>query len=147
LEVWIDDSTGEIFDKWMTTPATRTEADILSIANATQEVQDFLTAYTNVEWDLYYNGFGTWYVWLWSTIQVDAYIYMEIDDITGEILYQENYFPIPPTHTEDEVLSVILSLPEVVDFMNNNSDYEIWVYFFDGFWYVDVYSRIVDYSR
>ncbi|MHA1222983.1 MAG: hypothetical protein ACTSP3_06950, partial [Candidatus Heimdallarchaeaceae archaeon] len=38
LEVWIDDSTGEIFDKWMTTPATRTEADILSIANATQEV-------------------------------------------------------------------------------------------------------------
>ncbi|MHA1827632.1 MAG: hypothetical protein ACTSX6_03185 [Candidatus Heimdallarchaeaceae archaeon] len=141
LEVWIDDSTGEMIDKWMTTPATRTEADILSIANATQEVQDFLTAYTNVEWDLYYDGFGTWYVWLWSTIQVDAYIYMEIDDITGEILYRENYFPIPPTHTEDEVLSVILSLPEVVDFMNDNSDYEIWVYFFDGFWYVDVYSN------
>ncbi|MCE7748110.1 MAG: hypothetical protein GPJ51_06915 [Candidatus Heimdallarchaeota archaeon] len=144
IEVSIDDETGEIIDKWMTTPATKTESEIYSIANSTVEVEEFLALYDDVIWDLWYDGFGTWYVWIWSEVQWDAYVFIEIDDLTGDILYIEQYLPIPPVHEESEVLAVILSLPEVIDFMNNYPDYQMWIYFFDGFWYVDVYSEALE---
>ncbi len=140
IEVWIDDATGEIIDKWMSIPATKTETEIFTIANSTVEVQEFLAMYDDVEWDLWYDGFGTWYVWAWSSIQFDAYVFIEIDDLTGEILWIESYIPVPPNHDESEVLAIVLSLTEVVDFMNDNPDYEIYLFFYDGLWYADIYS-------
>jgi len=140
LEVWIDDATGEIIEKWMSVPASKTETVIFNIANGTVEVQEFLAIYDDVEWDLWYDGYGTWYVWVWSSVQFDAYVFIEIDDFTGDILWIEEYIPVPPNHNESEVLTIVLSLTEVIDFMNNNIDYEMYTFFFDGLWYVEFYS-------
>lgn len=143
MEVWIDDSTGEIIDKWMTTPATKTAEEIFDIANSTVEVQEFLAQYEDAFIDVWYDGFGTWHVWIWSEVQWDAYCFLEIDDLTGEILYIDQYLPVPPQHDESEVLAVVMALTEVIDFINDNPEYEMWLYFYDGLWYVDIYS--IDY--
>jgi hypothetical protein len=28
--------------------------------------------------------------------------------------------------------------------MNDHPDYQMWIYFFDGFWYIDVYSEALE---
>jgi len=63
-----------------------------------------------------------------------------LDDLTGEIQWIDSYIPVPPNHSESEVLAIVLSLAEIIDFMNDNPDYEIYVFFYDGLWSVDIYS-------
>ncbi len=135
--LWIDDVTGEIVDKWKTEPATMTAEDVKAIALAQPEVEDFLLNYEDVVWDIWYDGFGYWYISIWPEYQFEAYIFLSIDDKTGDVLYIDSYIPDPPQYTEDEIIAFIWEREEVQNFISNFTEYEIWTYFYDGIWYVD----------
>lgn len=137
LSLWIDDVTGEIVDKWMTEPAEMTVAEIEVLVLSLPEVEEFLLIFEDVIWDIWYDGFGYWYISIWSEYQFEAYIFLSIDDKTGEVLYIESYIPVPPQYTEDAIIALIWELEEVQNFISNYTVYEIWTYFYDGIWYVD----------
>ncbi|UJG41530.1 MAG: hypothetical protein K9W45_03465 [Candidatus Heimdallarchaeum aukensis] len=141
IELYIDDTTGEIIDKLMTTPAIHTEEEIKAIALALPEVQEFLANVEDTEMYIWYDGFGYWYIDIYSSFSWEAYLFAEIDDITGEVIYLEYYIPEPPLHTEQEVEKFALTLPEVQQFIQDNPDYEMWISFSYGYWYVELYSN------
>ncbi|MHA1303304.1 MAG: hypothetical protein ACTSQE_06440 [Candidatus Heimdallarchaeaceae archaeon] len=146
ISIYIDDATGEIVDKWMTQPALLTEDEVEQIVLGIPEVQNFIENYSDSIIDLWYDGFGYWYAWVYSESQWDAYVFVTIDDLTGEVLEVESYFPEPAVHTSDEVEEFVMSLPEVQEYIANYSDYEIWICYSDGYWYVDIYSYSAEYG-
>ncbi|MHA1686216.1 MAG: hypothetical protein ACTSYD_07355 [Candidatus Heimdallarchaeaceae archaeon] len=140
IDVWIDDSTAQIIDKWMSLPATLTNDEVLAIAGNLTEIQSFYAQYNDVVVDIWYDGTGYWNLYYYSETFLDAYAYVVIEDLSGEVVYVESYIPTPAQHTEDEVLSVILSLDEITEFMATYPDATYYLYCFDGLWYFDIYS-------
>ena len=68
----------------------------------------------------------------------ETWMIVTIDDAIGEIV--DIWGTAPAEMTEDEVISIVLAIPEIDNWLGNFVDYEIFAYY-DGFgaWYVDIY--------
>ncbi len=147
ISLLINDSTGLIIDKWMPNSAHLTNDEVMSIVNAIPEVVNFTTVYPDYQVSIYYDGIGYWYVRLYSTTFLDAYVDILIDDNTGEIISLTSYFPSAPLHSIDQVEKFVLAIDDVENYIANfTDDYEIDIYFEDTCWYVFVYSPSADYG-
>ncbi|UCG03323.1 MAG: hypothetical protein JSW11_04890 [Candidatus Heimdallarchaeota archaeon] len=158
LTVIIQDSTGNVFEIIQPVEPSLTEEEVYDIAVNSEEGIAFLEDYPDAEVYIWFDSFQYWYVEFYPLYEeleykdtglTDPdeagygyfwdYLSLVVDDLTGEIV--EVYRPVEPSLTEEEVLEIAFSIPEIQELAEEYNDLEAWAYF-DGFeyWYVDIYS-------
>ncbi|MFX0123009.1 MAG: hypothetical protein ACFFAE_05170 [Candidatus Hodarchaeota archaeon] len=147
--------------------ATMTEEEVLAIAEALEEVQEFRADHENVSVWVWYDGFDYWYV----DYSVDYWneYYIEYSEfITGEIGYKDesvtdySYYPewsyltviiqdssggvyeiirpVEPSLTEEEVYDIAVNSEAGLAFFEDYPDAELFIWFDSfQFWYVEFY--------
>jgi len=130
------------------TTETIDEQQAINIASAVPEVAAFLESYPNASIDTYL--FETFWVVEFFAMPIEVeesfyygynYAYVEIDAVTGEVLYYEVFEHVEPTYTESEILAIANAVPEIATWLAEQTEVETYVWF-DGyeFWFVDYYT-------
>ena len=142
--VVIDDESGEVIEQYLFSPARLTEAEVIGIANALPEIQEFTSNITDAEMDVYYDGFShVWYVTYYSFSIPEAYASVLIDDASGTVLEVTVSYPsVMPTMTIDEAISMVQTTEEYQELVEIDPEVVIYGSFYEGVWYVWVYSEI-----
>ncbi len=73
------------------------------------------------------------------------YAYVEIDALTGEILYYEVFNPSEPNYIEQEIIAIANAIPEIVFWIENQGGDITISAWYDGYelWYVDYWSDAI----
>ena len=143
----IDDISHEVVYVYAPIPqeATHTEEEVLAVAKD-NGLQEFLDINPDFSVEIYYDGFGYWWVSGFSSIYVEEYFYMGITDNSLEISYSyQSHMTIQPTMTPNEVLDLVKATDEYTSFISENPDANLYVYYISGEWNVEFYTN--DYSQ
>ncbi len=70
------------------------------------------------------------------------YAYVEIDALTGEVLYYEVYNPSDPNYTDQEIIAIANAIPDIAYWIENQGGDISITAWYDGYelWYVDYWS-------
>lgn len=133
--VTIDDLTGEVLEIKQNINPTLTEQEVIAIAQSQPEVSAFLDSlisYSTYVWFNDYNGY--WNVFFENDLNYQEYATIDIIDATGEISFY--YISDMPEQnlTSEDALAIALALPEVQDWINNVTEYETYIGFYNGYW-------------
>ena len=136
--VIISDPDGKVIESQAHYPEKMPQ---LSIGNVIQIVDNsdvvrVISKYEPLNYSIYYFN-GTWSVYIYSFIYVEAYAYLEINDESAQIIVSGYNLPeIPPQLTPDYVLNLTNGLEKVQEFKENYSDCKVNIYYFSGKWEV-----------
>ncbi len=162
LSLIIDDFTGEIIEVFRPVDPTLTEAQVLEIAFNLPEIQELAGEYDDLEAWAYFDGYGYWYVDIYSSEHWEVWAYVTIDDATAKVI--DFYIPEIPDMTEEEIIAIAMEDPDVQKFLNKYDNSSVYVYFYgswysydssgeknsepgfegntEAYWYVNLYSEI-----
>ncbi len=123
-------------------PATHTEQEVRTLADS-NGLAEFLDANPDAVVEIYYDGFGYWWVSAYSPVFIEEYFFMEILDSDLSVLYTYvSHMEIPPTMTTEEVIALVEATDEYSEFMATNPTATVHVYYWGGMWYVDIYDDV-----
>lgn len=141
---------------------TRSIDEVRTVLQGLDQYSEFVETYEvygDVISGLYYSydyegTSKSWVAYAWSEVIGEAYLNVEIDDQSLEVLSVTRYDPrVPPTHNTSEIISVVEQVQEVQDFLNEVQNPTIWISYYStygeinqsGIWYITYSSP--DYSR
>jgi hypothetical protein len=120
---------------WISVEAEMTETEVLALAYE-EGLEDFKTLYPNVQYYIDYNQYGTWYIGAYSTVFYEVYLWMEINDSTGEVTYKyQNDLKNFPNLTIEEVEAIFLTDENYTKFISLFDDYQTYLYYYNSMWY------------
>ena len=136
--VEIDATTGEVlyYIVYTNQDPNFTEDEIIQIANSIPEIAEWLLEQGAVDIYAWYDGYEYWYVDYYT--MYGAYAYVCISNIDGSVIYYEifeDYYG--PIHTEEEIITLVEALPEVIDWIAENPIFERYIWFYDIIWFED----------
>lgn len=142
LSIVIDDATGNIISSDGSTPANMSDSEVLALVLANQEIQAWVLQVPDYVSYIWYDGYGYWEISLYDNQSYYSYIYAEVDDATGEIVYVDAYLAQPAQLTEVEVLH-IANTTDFGSFLTTYPDAIVYSWYDGaGTWYVSAYSAI-----
>lgn len=162
LSLIIDDLTGEIVEVFQTVDPTLTEEEVLEIAFDIPKIQELTEEYDDLEAWAYFDGYGYWYVDIYSNEHWEVWAYVTIDDTTAEVV--DYYVPQLPDMSEEAIIAIAMEDLDVQEFLTKYDNSSVYAYFYgswyffdetgektsepgyegdtDAYWYVNVYSGI-----
>lgn len=133
LSLIIDDLTGEIVEVFRPVDPTLTEEEVLEIAFNIPEIQALAEEYTDLEAWAYFDGFGYWYVDIFSEEHWEVWASVTIDDATAEVI--GFYVPKLPELSKDEVIAIAMEVSDVQVFLNKYDNSSIDAYFYSSWFF------------
>ncbi|MHA2089468.1 MAG: hypothetical protein ACW98K_01310 [Candidatus Kariarchaeaceae archaeon] len=136
----IDDNTKSILtlDLYLYQPPKLTEDDVLLLVEET-ELKEFINHYADVVQWAWYDGYGTWYLYAYSATIIEAWFWVSVNDISGEILLVESHEPTKlPDLTVSEIKNIVRHTSNYSDFVRDTKEYFEYYYYYDGKWYYSI---------
>ncbi|MFX1505292.1 MAG: hypothetical protein ACFFDC_04165 [Promethearchaeota archaeon] len=132
LSLIIDDLTGEIVEVFRPVDPELTEEEVLDIAFNIPEIQVLAGEYTDLEAWAYFDGFGYWYIDIYSKEHWEVWASVTIDDATAEVI--DFFVPKLPEMSKDEVIAIAMEVSDVQVFLDKYDNSSIDAYFYSS-WY------------
>ncbi len=127
----IEASTGEVLYYEVYSPLTPnyTESEIIDIANAIPEISTWLDVHENACFFAWFDGYSSWIIDYYDEYYSACVI---ISNIDGSVISFDIYEPFEGAlHTPEEIILIVEVLSEVQNWILENPDNEINIYYSD----------------
>jgi len=147
ISITVDDITGEVIDIMQSLVPNLTFEEAVSIAESHPEISAFLDSLTLYSVSAVFDSFyGYWYVYFENMYNYNEYATVDIIDATGEIFYYYICDLPDPNLTGEEALVIALANQEVQDYIETIDDYEVYMCYDAGYWYIDLIDSILTFN-
>ncbi|MHA2502355.1 MAG: hypothetical protein ACXAE3_05785 [Candidatus Kariarchaeaceae archaeon] len=134
---------GEILGIFGSTTADLTEDEVMDLMVADATVGPWLETIPDVIIDLYFDGYGIWWISVYSYTTAD-FGYMGLNETSSEVIDLYIFEPIPAELSESEVKEIAISHLDIENWIESVRDYHEYFYYDNqGTWYVYLYDPIV----
>ena len=138
LSIIIDDQTGEIVEVIKPIEASFTEDQIRTLIENIPEIESLIAKYSDIEALIWYDGFGTWSVTIYSPNNPEVYGYVDISDSSGVIISIK--VNKPASYTEEEIVNILYNTQDFIDFKATYNEIALCWYFSSGVWYISFWA-------
>ncbi|MCY3414564.1 MAG: hypothetical protein INQ03_23145 [Candidatus Heimdallarchaeota archaeon] len=140
LQVNDSDLSIQFSGLWLITPATMAESEVVDVA-MDAGLSEFIDLYDNIDVYIYYDGYGTHFVYAYDAILIEAFAFAAINDTSAELIHYYEYHPeILPEMEVNEVLNIALNTENYTEFLKNCDIAYYYLYFYRGTWYFYAYG-------
>ncbi|OLS28733.1 MAG: hypothetical protein HeimC2_04630 [Candidatus Heimdallarchaeota archaeon LC_2] len=123
-------------------PPTRTESDIVNIALSNYEIIVLMQNTIDFDYSISYDFQGTWHLEFFDRIMTEASGSIEIDDISGDVIYSSAWYNDPPNLEISDVIQIALEA-DLRAFNRDHLNARISMFFdWDRNWQILVYDPI-----